>query len=265
MKIFILGAGQMGAWLYRELKKDYDVSIWDKDKKRRDQIKDSFNLIPISDLKSLRPDLFINAVDLRNIQRGFLDVLPFLERDCIISDISTIKGDLDIFYSNCNFRFVSVHPMFGPHFANLSELQNNNAIIINESDKNGKLFFESFFDRLDVKIFEYSFTEHDKLMSTSLTLPFAASIAFSACSEDFTVPGTTYAAHYKIAKKMFFEDDFLLSEVLFNPGSIKQIENIVTQLEYLKHIIRGEDYDEAVLFFKSLRRKLNRGGKSIVL
>ena len=148
--------------------------------------------------------------------------------------------------------------MFGPHFANLNQLENSNAIVISESDDGGKLFFNSFFKNLNLKVFEYSFKEHDELMSVSLTLPFSASIAFSACAEDFTIPGTTYAKHLEIAKKLFLEDDFLLSEVLFNPGSIRQIERVVTKLEHLKHIIRAEDHEEAVLFFQDLRTKLNK-------
>ncbi len=258
MKIFILGAGHMGIWLYRELSKTNNVAIWDKIKSTRDKFGKESNFISGSRLKTFNPDLFINAVDLKNTKEGFREVLPHLNPNCIISDISTIKGDLEEFYQESGFRFVSVHPMFGPHFANLNQLENSNAIIISESDEKGKSFFRSFFEKLKLKIFEHSFKEHDELMSVSLTLPFSASIAFAACSEDFTVPGTTYAKHHEIAKKLFLEDDFLLSEVLFNPGSIKQIERVVTKLEHLKHIIRAGDHEEAILFYQDLRTKLNK-------
>ena len=40
--------------------------------------------------------------------------------------------------------FVSTHPMFGPTFGKMKDLSNENAIIIKESDEEGKAFFREF-------------------------------------------------------------------------------------------------------------------------
>ena len=62
----------------------------------------------------------------------------------------------------------------------------------------------------------------------------------------------------ELAKGILAEDDSLLSEILFNPESIKQLETITSNLEYLKHIILARDYEEAGKFFDRLRGNILR-------
>ena len=123
-----------------------------------------------------------------------------ISRDCILGDIASVKGDIVDYYKRCPFRFVSVHPMFGPTFADMASLKEENVIIIKESDQEGAQFFRQLFERLGVKVFEYSFAEHDKMMAYSLTLPFVSSMAFAACVKNRVVPGTTFAKHWTIAR-----------------------------------------------------------------
>ena len=205
-----------------------------------------------------KPDLLINAADIGQVQAAFESVLPYLKWDCMLADIATIKGKLPFFYRDVGLPFVSVHPMFGPNLANLDQLDGQNGIIISESDEQGKGFFNDFFSELKLSVHHFSFHRHDELMALSLALPFSASIAFSACAEHFTIPGTTYAGHREIARKLFLEDNSLLTEVLFNEGSVHQIERIVSKLEHLKHIIRASDEEEAFRFLDGLRAKFRQ-------
>jgi prephenate dehydrogenase len=148
--------------------------------------------------------------------------------------------------------------MFGPTFADMGggALREENAVIIKESDPDGAGLFRKLFERLGVRIYEYTFDEHDRMMAYSLTTPFTASLVFAACMEDTAVPGTTFARHRKIAKGLLSEDDHLLAEILFNPYSLRQLEKITARLELLKHIIKGKDYEEAKRFFDRLRKNV---------
>lgn len=71
-----------------------------------------------------------------------------------------------------------------------------------------------------------------------------------------TVPGTTFKKHYEIAQGLLSEEDTLLAEILFNSYSLSQLEKVTNKLEFLKHIIRQRDFDEAKEFFKCLRKTL---------
>ena len=70
------------------------------------------------------------------------------------------------------------------------------------------------------------------------------------------VPRSTFKKHHEIAKGLFSEDDTLLAEILFNPYSLSQLEEVTNKLDFLKHVIRQRDFDEAGKFFNRLRKNI---------
>ena len=256
MKIFILGAGHMGAWLVEELCLDHEVAVYDPDRKKLKYFINVKRFLDLAEVEEFRPELVINAVDLSNIHRAFEETLPYLPEDCILSDIASVKNDIYETYKNMGKRFVSTHPMFGPTFANIRDLSHENAIIIKESDEEGKTFFHNFFKGLNLNIYEYTFEEHDKTIAYSLSIPFASSMVFAACMKKQEAPGTTFRKHLNIAEGVLSEDDHLLSEIMFNPHTVRQIEEINSRLSYLTHIIRGRDYEEMQKFLNKLRSNI---------
>jgi prephenate dehydrogenase len=246
----------MGSWFAGELAKDQEVAVYDIDPDRMASVDGVRRLKDISDLRSFEPHMLLNCVNLKSTMNVFKKVRPLLGDTCILADIASIKGDLPRYYHMESLPFVSFHPMFGPQFANLDQISGENAIFITESNEEAMNYFVSFMESRGVAIHRYSFEEHDELMSYSLTLPFASSIVFSACVTTQTVPGTTFSRHRSIARKLLTEDDYLLSEVLFNRHSLKQLDTICSQLEFLKHVIKARDFDSAQKFFGRLRRNL---------
>ena len=95
-------------------------------------------------------------------------------------------------------------------------------------------------------------------MAYSLATPFASTMVFAACMKRQDAPGTTFKKHIAIAKGLLSEDDRLLSEIMFNPYTIRQIELINSQLSYLTHIIKGKDYEEMTKFLEGLRENIGR-------
>jgi prephenate dehydrogenase len=69
-------------------------------------------------------------------------------------------------------------------------------------------------------------------------------------------PGTTFRKHHDIAKGLFSEDDFLLSEVLFSPFTLEQLEKISERLEYLREIIKQKDENKMRQFINTLRKNI---------
>lgn len=261
MKIAVLGAGHMGAWLVNELAKEHEVCIYDTDFHQTETIRHAFILSSYSDLRDFNPDILINAVSLQNTIKAFERAAPFLSQSCLLTDVASVKGRIPEYYKKCGFPFVSCHPMFGPTFANVRQLEEENAILIKESDPGGAQFFNNFFRARGLNIYECSFEEHDEMIAYSLTLPFASSMVFAACLTTSAVPGTTFKKHHEIAKGLLSEDDYLLSEILFNSHSLLQLEKITGRLEFLKHVIRQKDLDEARKFFAQLRENIQNLGQ----
>ena len=256
MRIFILGAGHMGAWLVEEFCLDHEVAVYDPDRRKLKYFFNVNRFLDLKEVKDFEPEIVINAVNLPNVFKAFDEVFPRLPEDCILSDIASVKTGFFEYYKNLGKRFVSTHPMFGPTFANIRDLSNENAIIIKESDEEGKEFFKDFYRSIKLGIYEYTFEEHDSTIAYSLSVPFASSMVFASCMKKQEAPGTTFRKHFDIAKGLLSEDDHLLAEIMFNPYTVKQIEEINSRLAYLTHILRGRDYEEMQKFLNRLRNNI---------
>lgn len=256
MKIVVLGFGHMGSWIAGELAKRHDVFIYDIDKRKTKSVKNLGVIRAKKEILHLSPRILVNAVSLPKTVQVFNSVARFLPRDCLLCDLASVKGRIADYYQACPFKFFSAHPMFGPTFANVESLRDENVILIRESHPEGTAFFQPFFQSFGLKIHATTFADHDRMIAYSLTLPFVSSLAFAACLDQKPVPGTTFKKQMAIAKGLLAEDDGLLSEILFNPHSLPQVEQVTRRLEYLKHIIKAKDFEEARKFFDRLRENI---------
>ena len=256
MRILILGAGKMGTFLTDVLCMKHDVALYDKDSRKLRFVFNTQRMTSLEEVKAFKPELLINAVTVKYTIQAFEVVMPYLPKDCIISDISSVKTTLPDFYAKCGFRFVSTHPMFGPTFASLSDLRTQNAIIIAESDCLGKAFFKDLYNSLHLNLFEYTFKEHDETMAYCLSIPFASTLAFASVMKHQDAPGTTFKRHMAIAEGVLSEDNFLISEILFNPNSTKQLALIQEQLSELQEIVKSKDYDRMLAYLNQARENI---------
>ena len=256
MKILILGAGKMGSFFADVLSFEHEVAIFDTDPQRLRFTFNTLRMTTMDEVEAFRPELLINAVTLKYTIPAFENVLPHLPATCIISDIASVKTGLPEFYKKTGRPFVSTHPMFGPTFANLDKLSEENTIIISESDHLGKVFFRDLYSRLHLNIFEYTFKEHDETIAYSLSIPFASTMVFAAIMKHQDAPGTTFKKHMNIARGLLSEDDFLVIEILFNPHTPEQLEKIQQQLATLQKIIREKDSEEMKKYLSRLRENI---------
>lgn len=256
MRILILGAGKMGSFFTDVLSFTHETAVYDVDPRRLRFVYNTFRFTTLDEIAEFRPELVINAATVKYTLDAFRQVLPLLPSDCIISDIASVKTGLKEFYSTCGFRYVSSHPMFGPTFASLSNLSTENAIIISEGDHLGKIFFKDLYQTLHLNIFEYTFEEHDETMAYSLSIPFVSTLVFTSVMKHQEAPGTTFKKHLAIARGLLSEDDFLLQEILFNPRTPGQVENIRQELRGLIDIISRRDAVALKQFLTEAREKI---------
>jgi prephenate dehydrogenase len=260
MKIVILGSGKMGMFMADTLCMDHDVAVYARHAEKLRYCLNVRRFTTFDEIREFDPDLLINAVTISNTLPVFEQVLPYLDKRCMLSDIASVKTGLPEFYAASGHPFVSTHPMFGPTFANLSDLSRNYAIIISESDEVGKAFFHDVYASLRLNIFEYTFAGHDETIAYSLTIPFVSTLAFTGVMKPQDAPGTTFKKHMDIARGLLSEDDYLLTEILFNPHSPEQIDSIVAQLTELSDIIRQHDTSRLLAYINRSRENI-RGQK----
>ena len=256
MKILILGAGKMGSFFSDVLSFEHEVAIYDTDPQRLRFTFNTQRMTTMEEIEAFKPELLINAATVKYTIPAFESVLPHIPESCIISDIASVKTGLPEFYKKAKRSFVSTHPMFGPTFANLGSLSEENAIIITESDHLGKVFFKDLYSRLRLNIFEYTFKQHDETIAYSLSIPFVSTMVFAATMKHQDAPGTTFKRHMNIARGLFSEDDYLLTEILFNPHTGEQLEKIQEQLSTLQNIIKQKDSTGMKKYLTQLRENI---------
>jgi prephenate dehydrogenase len=256
MKILILGAGKMGTFFTDVLCIQHEVALFDTDPKRLRFVFNTLRMTEFEEIRDFEPELVINCVTLKYTLDAFRSIIPYLPANCILSDIASVKTGLQSFYETTGLRYVSTHPMFGPTFATLDNLSKQSAIIISESDQQGKDFFKEVYGSLYLRLFEYSFDEHDETVAYSLSIPFASTLVFASVMKPQEAPGTTFKRHMDIAKGLLSEDDYLISEILFNPNTSKQVENIRAELKVLLEIIEEKDSEKMQLFLKKVRKNI---------
>jgi len=253
MKILILGAGKMGTFLTDVLCFEHEVALFDVDAKKLRFVFNTLRMTRYEEIQEFQPELVINCVTLQYTIDAFQKVLPYLPQNCIISDIASVKTGLKDFYASTGMHYVSTHPMFGPTFATLDNLSSQSAIIIAESDHMGKAFFKDLYGSLRLKIFEYSFEEHDETIAYSLSIPFASTLVFASVMKPQEAPGTTFKKHMDIAKGLLSEDDYLLTEILFNPHTPEQLNNIRGELKTLLDVIEKKDAQAMYAYLRKVR------------
>lgn len=256
MKILIMGAGKMGSFFIDLLSFEHEVAVYEKDAKRMRFTYNCQRFTSLDEIKGFAPELVINAVTVKYTIPAFREVIPYLPEDCILSDISSVKTGLKEFYESTHHPYVSTHPMFGPTFANLNQLSEENAIIISEGDYMGRIFYKDIYARLGLNIYEYTFEEHDKTVAYSLSIPFVSTFVFAAVMKHQDAPGTTFKRHMRIAKGVLSEDDYLLQEILFNPYTHDQVSQIRSELKELLEIIDNRDADGMKDYLTKIRKNV---------
>lgn len=256
MRILIVGAGKMGSFFADLLSFDHEVALLDNNPKQLRFIYNAQRMTKPEEVEPFSPELVINAASLNYTIDAFNSILPYISNTCILSDIASVKTDVQQFYAEAKRPFVSTHPMFGPTFASLNDLSSQSAIIITESDHMGKVFFRDLYNCLKLNVFEYSFLEHDETIAYSLSIPFASTLVFASVMKHQDAPGTTFKRHMRIAEGLLSEDDFLLSEILFNPHTHAQVEKIREKLKELLKIIKEKDSDGMKRFLREVRENI---------
>ncbi|MEF2642761.1 MAG: prephenate dehydrogenase/arogenate dehydrogenase family protein [Paramuribaculum sp.] len=256
MKLLILGAGKMGTFFCDLLSPEHQVAVYDPNP---DRLRFTYGVERFDDLNQVDAfgaEMVINAATVRHTLDAFRQVMPHIPANCILSDIASVKTGLPEFYAECGHPFASTHPMFGPTFASLSNLANENAIIITEGDHMARLFFRDIYRRLGLNIVDYSFEQHDKTIAYSLSIPFASTLVFASVMKHQDAPGTTFKRHLAIARGLMSEDDFLLSEILFNPNTPEQLRRIREQLAQLQDIVEQRDSQAMADYLHGIRENL---------
>ena len=247
----------MGSFFTDILSFQHETAVFDVNPHQLRFVYNTYRFTTLEEIKEFEPELVINAVTVKYTLDAFRKVLPVLPKDCIISDIASVKTGLKKFYEESGFRYVSSHPMFGPTFASLSNLSSENAIIISEGDHLGKIFFKDLYQTLRLNIFEYTFDEHDETVAYSLSIPFVSTFVFAAVMKHQEAPGTTFKKHMNMTCIQYINNIRLEKAVaLFEHGNTSILEVSLSvgfhNLSYFYRAFKAKYHMTPLAFIKRL-------------
>jgi prephenate dehydrogenase len=258
-RILIAGYGRMGAMLGAMLQGENEIAVYDPGLGIEEIPRPLIRFSQPSEAGHFKPDILLNCTGPESTISCFNQFLPFLSGDCIIADIASVKSSLPEYYSSAGVKFVSLHPMFGPTFADNDNLKGLNCIIITESERDGRAFFSSFFSRSGIKVEELSFEEHDMLMAKVLAVPFIATLLFAAGSDEDLPGGTTYKRYIEIARGLFSENHAMLAGILANRYNTRQAQKMMDNLKRLLPMLERQDTGAIEAYIAELEEKLRVG------
>ena len=112
----------MGSFFTDVLSFQHETAVFDINPKQLRFVYNTYRFTTLEEIEAFQPELVINAATVKYTLDAFRKVLPVLPKECILSDIASVKTGLKEFYEESGFRYVSTHPMFGPTFAHLDKL-----------------------------------------------------------------------------------------------------------------------------------------------
>ena len=130
------------------------------------------------------------------------------------------------------------------------------ASLVKGTDYMGMIFYRDLFSSLKLNVREYTFNGHDEVVAYSLSIPFASTLVFGSIMKHQEVPGTTFKKHLAIAHGLLSEDDYLLTEILFNPNTNGQLQGIIDKLNELKGIVEHKDSAAMKEFLDGVRERV---------
>lgn len=93
MRILILGAGKMGSFFTDILSFQHETAVFDVNPHQLRFVYNTYRFTTLEEIKDFEPELVINAATVKYTLDAFRKVLPVLPKDCIISDIASVKTD----------------------------------------------------------------------------------------------------------------------------------------------------------------------------
>ena len=246
----------MGSFFSDLLSFTHEVAVYDPDPQR---LRFTYNAQRFSDLDEIdgfHPEMVINAATVKYTLDAFKAVLPPYRP--ILHTFRHLFGEDRTAGILCRVRTsVRFHPPdVRPTFASLSNLADENAIIISEGDHLGRVFFKDLYGQLGLHIEEYTFEEHDRTIAYSLSIPFASTLVFASVMKHQDAPGTTFKAPHGHSTRSDVGGRLPAERDTVQPQHPSQLDQIVERLATLKEIVERHDHDAMKSYLEQARQNL---------
>ncbi|MEM2878300.1 MAG: prephenate dehydrogenase/arogenate dehydrogenase family protein [Candidatus Hadarchaeales archaeon] len=180
MKVAVIGAGSMGTWFARLMKKLGEVTVSDINRSTAESVARELNISASTLEKAvMKADVVLIAVPVSETPGMVKKVSGIVKKNPLIMDISSVKSEVVDTMKNMNVRaeLASIHPLFGPGATTVDGKD-----FISVPVKTGKRYrgFIKFLRDNGARITETNADEHDRVMSIIQSLTHFTIMAYIA-------------------------------------------------------------------------------------
>ena len=239
-KIGIIGGtGKMGSSFQKAFEK-LSIKVLVSDIKTKD--KENFILESC--------DWIILSVPIDQTLSVFKSIKYKIKPTQIFSDFTSVKSILSNETEDCNFEFISCHPLFGP----LNNFNGQNIITIPISNKNKYSSIKIIFNKMGLKITEMeNFEEHDKYMSLIQGMTHFSHVCFTTAMKKLDLDidkvmdicSPIYQSNISFSSRITGGDENLYTNIIMdNPLNKKVIDMYLKTSNEIFDLIKNNSYNE---------------------
>ena len=180
----------------------------------------------------------------------------------LFSDFTSVKSILLNETKDCNFEFISCHPLFGP----LNNFNGQNIITIPISTGNEYSSIKIIFNKMGLKITEMeSFEEHDKYMSLIQGMTHFSHVCFTTAMKKLDLDidkvmdicSPIYQSNISFSSRITGGDENLYTNIIMdNPLNKKVIDMYLKTSNEIFDLIKNNSYNEFKKNFVDNRKYL---------
>ena len=187
-----------------------------------------------------------------------------ISKDQIFRDITSVKSILLDHVQECEFEFISCHPLFGP----LNNFNGQNIVTIQVNTSEKHIYIDKIFKKLELKVTQLKdFEEHDRYMSLIQGMTHFSHVCFTTAMKKMDLDldkimdicSPIYQSNISFSSRITGGDENLYTNIIMdNPINKEVIDMYLNTSKEISSLIDNKDYESFKKNFIENRKYLKK-------
>ena len=187
-----------------------------------------------------------------------------ISKDQIFSDFTSVKSILLDHVQECEFEFISCHPLFGP----LNNFNGQNIVTIQVNTSEKHIYIDKIFKKLELKVTQLKdFEEHDRYMSLIQGMTHFSHVCFTTAMKKMDLDldkimdicSPIYQSNISFSSRITGGDENLYTNIIMdNPINKEVINMYLNTSKEISSLIDNKDYESFKKNFIENRKYLKK-------